>query len=755
MHRFSATGMPSILVFDPADAERWSLLADELRDTDLEVALTNDRAVAEDLCEKGADALLLAADGLDPHATADLTAALCRRHHHVAVLVARGGLGSDDLLELFTVGAADWLVGAPSKDEARARLLGAIERRRTETELRRGYAAFGSLFYDAVSPMAMARPDGRFLDANAAFLDLVDYTLGEIRRLDVEALTHQEDTAGLDRFGELARGERARYRITQRFVGKRGNVVWANLNAVRYVEPVSGDVRILADLHDMTPEVESHQALARARNRYEVLFEQAPSSLLLLDLESMRFTAVNRAAVALFGYRREELLARGLAGLWSGVGEAAAIERLLRGGETIGPTRQRLRCGDGRTIETELTIAGFDDGGDATRLVVIRDVSALHQLENDLERSRAVIAGQQGPSSLAHELDRLVATNVERCDALLAALPPDGEARTRIEAVRESSLEMVELIGTYFGGDRPGAAAPQPLDLGDAVVRAKRMVEVLAGGGVELVVHAGGEALPIWFDPAELDQILFNLTANARDAMGGRGRLTIAAGRLASEDDPRGAFARLSVSDSGVGIAPQLRDEIFKPFFTTKPAGVGTGLGLATVDRLVRRSGGRVGVDSEPGRGATFHVDLPLDASRVEHGAAAALPAGEGGSTILLVDDDEAVLTLVHEMLESGGHRVVAASGGRQALEAARRYPGGIDLLIVDATLDDLPAAALIERLGAERPQLAALVISGYLDDVLKARGMLGRDTPFLSKPFSAAELLAAVEVAAVTRPVS
>lgn len=721
-------------------------LVSELRNHGFEVVTMDDPAALAGLDGEEADAILLCTDDPGAAAVSSLTRRLCRRQGWT-LLLAGGRLTGRALLELFADGVADYVPAPFTTEEVAVRLLAAIERDRTRRELRRGDTAFRHLFDRAVSPMAISDLKGRLIEANDAFAELLGYPLDKLRQFDVPTLL-TDDAENLAVFERMASGEMESCQVRARLRAEDGSTVWADLHASRLVDPTSGAVHLISDFNDLTPEVTTRRALDRVRDRFEALFEQVPSGILVLDLTTMRFSEVNRAAEQLFGYSRDELKRRGIADLWSGVNSSPAeIEQLLRRERRVGPMRQLLRRKDGVAIETEVSLTPCGDGDGLSRMLLVRDVNTQRQLEISLERSRARQAADRQPTALLHDLANLLTIHLERHRSLAELLPRDGETRRRVDEASRLGSRVIELIHRFLASTRPAAPSRRPLELSTTVERTRELVEAIVGDGVEVTVEGGDEPLPVWFDANELDQVLLNLTTNARDAMQGRGRLTLSTRRSPAGNPHGGGWARLSVKDTGSGIRPELNGKIFEPYFTTKPEGTGTGIGLATVDRLVRRGGGRIEVESEVGGGTTFHVDLPLDAGRsLEPVTEDHAWRGDGKPSLLLVDDDEAVCGLVCEMLEAAGYRVLSSTRGQDALHAAEHYPGTLDLLIADASLTDVPMHELIARVRHRRPELGVLVVSGYLDGVLAANGILGEDTPFLPKPFTAPELLAKVE---------
>jgi two-component system, cell cycle sensor histidine kinase and response regulator CckA len=288
------------------------------------------------------------------------------------------------------------------------------------------------------------------------------------------------------------------------------------------------------------------------------------------------------------------------------------------------------------------------------------------------------------------------------------------------------------------------------LDLNDTVNGVATLLRRLIGEEIELVMVPADKPLLVEADPAQFEQVLINLAINARDAMPTGGRLTmaVAAAEIDEEtassapDAHAGPYAVVSVSDTGRGIDDEIKPRLFEPFFTTKDVGKGTGLGLASVYGTVRQSDGFVTVESEPGRGASFHVFLPLvvdDAALICDEPAAG--ATDGVETILLVEDEESVRDLTKQALELNGYRVIAAAAPAQALELGEDVT--YDMLLTDVVMPQMRGGELARILAARKPGLKTMFMSGYLD----GEALLGEEGPtsFLQKPFTLDALAHAV----------
>ena len=285
------------------------------------------------------------------------------------------------------------------------------------------------------------------------------------------------------------------------------------------------------------------------------------------------------------------------------------------------------------------------------------------------------------------------------------------------------------------------------MNLGTQVTQSAKMLRRLIGEDIRLDLRSAEDTtLTVLVDPSQLEQVMLNLAVNARDAMPGGGTLTIATGHAvlgdaeaADEGVKPGHFVSLSVSDTGTGMTPEVRERIFEPFFTTKGQGKGTGLGLATVYGVVHQSGGTIQVTSEVGKGSTFRVLMPRVTTGVEAGAATETQRSVGSETILLVEDESALRDMTARMLEAAGYRVVTAQSGTDAIDLLREYPETA-LVITDVVMPGMSGSELAQEVSARRPNLHVLFVSGYTDDKLGSV-LTSHGANFLAKPFTVAAL--------------
>jgi PAS domain S-box-containing protein len=352
---------------------------------------------------------------------------------------------------------------------------------------------------------------------------------------------------------------------------------------------------------------------------------------------------------------------------------------------------------------------------------------------------------------VAHDFNNMLGVIIGLADFLLMKMAPDHPFQANLTEIRKAGERSADLTQKLLAFARKQTVAPKVLDFNDTIENMLKLLGRLIGEDIDLLWKPGYGLWPVKMDPTQIDQILANLCVNARDAIGGVGKVTIETNKASFDEDyctqhmgfVPGDYVLLAVSDNGCGMDTETISHLFEPFFTTKEMGKGTGLGLATVYGSVKQNNGFINVYSEPGQGTTFKIYLPRHAVKgaVETKEPKPQTAERGSETILLVEDEPAILRMTTMMLELLGYTVLAASTPGEALRLAQEHAGGIDLVLTDVVMPEMNGRDLAKNLLSIYPDMRRLFMSGYTADVIAHQGVLDAGVHFMQKPFSLADL--------------
>lgn len=369
-------------------------------------------------------------------------------------------------------------------------------------------------------------------------------------------------------------------------------------------------------------------------------------------------------------------------------------------------------------------------------------------LSDQLRQAQKIEAIGRLAGSVAHDFNNLLTVINGFSELLLADLPPDQPAIEALEQIYQAGQQAAALTNQLLAFGRKSVLNPVALDLNKSVRRLEKMLRRILPDNIEMSLELSSELQQVLIDPSQFEQVIMNLVINARDAMPAGGLILVRTANVSLDEHygqthaeiEAGEYVMLTVSDNGTGMDANTREHIFEPFYTTKPEGQGTGLGLSTVHGIVRQSGGHIFVYSEPEHGTSFKLFFPAQISQTAP-QTEVLPEAllEGHETVLLVEDVQDVRSFVRLVLESCGYRVLEAPNGPEALA---NFPTGVgDLLISDVIMPGMSGPKVAETLQALHPQLKVLYLSGYTDDAVLRYGILTSGTPFLAKPFTPSQL--------------
>ena len=499
---------------------------------------------------------------------------------------------------------------------------------------------------------------------------------------------------------------------------------------------------------------ESHRATLAA------VAEHTDAAILGVDLDGL-VTAWNGGAEVMFGWRAEEILGRPISMITDENGadqQREILDRLYGGERNVAYEARRLRK-DGSVVELSVSLAAIRDSSGAVTgtSVVARDIGAAKEaadrqraLEERTHQAQRMESLGKLAGGIAHDFNNILAIIVNYTEFAMEECG-DPKIRDDLAHVRTASDRAMNLTRQLLTFTRGDTIQPQDVDLRAAIAEVRAMLDRTIGEDVALFARPAERPLIVHGDPGQLQQVLLNLAINARDAMPDGGTLVLEADEAVLDGDelnmrpavPAGRYARLQVSDTGEGMSAEVAEHIFEPFYTTKPRGKGTGLGLATVYGIVTEADGSINVFSELGVGTTFRIYLPL--ATTEAGVPApvvrgAAPPGGQGRTVLVVEDEAALARVVTRILAGAGYRVLTAGTGAEAYAIFKEK--GCDALLTDVIMPEMSGPRLAELVHERAPGLPVLYMSGYSNGLLGTTRVLGEEFPLLEKPFTADDLL-------------
>ena len=390
-----------------------------------------------------------------------------------------------------------------------------------------------------------------------------------------------------------------------------------------------------------------------------------------------------------------------------------------------------------------------DDAIGKLRLGFNSVVADRKRAEEELLQSQKMEAVGRLAGGVAHDFNNLLTVIKGNTQLAIEDLDSTDAVREELEEIDRAADRASELTRQLLAFSRKQILKPQTFSLNDMVEDVGRMLRRTVGEDIELKIVLDPSLGMVLADPGQLEQVILNLVVNARDAMPRGGELLIETKNvdaIAMRDHTEGdeiPYVAIFVTDNGTGMAPDVRDRVFEPFYTTKEQGKGTGLGLSTVYGSVKQSGGFVVVESELGKGSTFGIYLPRVDAVDELPVAATFQASPSGdATVLLVEDEHALRRLTSRVLTRSGYHVLCAASGNHALEVAAQYRGTIDLLLTDVVMPGMSGRELAEQLLPLRPGMRLLYASGYTEDAIILHGVSSLETAFLEKPFTPDALL-------------
>ena len=682
----------------------------------------------------------------------------------IPVLFISGLTETEDKVSAFQAGGFDYICKPFNREEVLARVrthLGLSDAHkqlaRCYLELDREFKArkaveerLRAIFDQCPDPICIMDPETMKLAYfNSATHERLGYTREEFEALSlldfVEGVT-PEKIADIER--EL--GDKGCATLHLRDHTKTGEA----RDVLVSVRRMDLDGRTMAQfvVKDITDWMRLENALRESEQKYRALFEASKDAILVFDNNGV-IIDVNNAGIDLFGYSKEELLSMNSDRLFPGPeARKGPWERLDESGFVNDYEIEMNRKGGGRiVVHLSLSVIRNDEGEKCGLRGIVRDLTERRKLEQQLLQAQKMESIALLAGGVAHDFNNLLAAISGYGQILRDGVPADDDLLKQSAAqLLLASERAADLTRSLLAFSRRQVINPKPVLLETVINNAGRLIKTVLGGDIEFSTQFCEKKLLVMVDEGQFHQILLNMATNARDAMPKGGQLHIATrdvlvrkGSEAKYDlAAPGRYALITVSDTGVGINEKNLGKVFDPFFTTKELGKGTGLGLAMIYGAVKQNNGSVLVKSEPGRGTTFNIYIPLIKDDHQGHQAAPSRVPKVSETILIVEDDELINLFLRKIFENAGYRVILATDGEEALKEFREKRDEISIILSDVIIPKKNGFEIVEEARRLKPSVKAVFISGYTADFLEGKGVLKGEVDMITKPFVREELL-------------
>ncbi len=681
----------------------------------------------------------------------------------VPFIFVSGTMGEDAAIEGLTKGATDYVLKqklsrlAPAITRALREAENRRERRRAEEALQASEARLAGIIESAMDAIVTVDNEQHIILFNAAAERMFGCSAAE-------ALGQSPDRFMPERFRQMHRdyfqaiaqadGTKSVTEGIALVVGHRANGEEFPMEASISRVEANGAGLYTVILRDITERQRAEEELRKLSRAVE----QSANVIVITDAQGT-IEYANPRFTETTGYTLEEAMGQHTRILKSGHTPPEEYKRLWEmitaGKEWRGEFHNKKKTGELYWESASISPIRNADGVITHFLAVKEDITerkraeaAQVHLEEQLRQAQRMECVGRLASGVAHDFNNLLTVIRGYCEFVRNSMPVGDPRSGDLEQIRLASERAAGLTRQLLAFSRQQVMAPTVINLNDLVANLHKMLGRLIGEDVTLSTVLQPELWPITADPGQIEQVIMNLAANARDAMPTGGRLTIETGNVRLDESyaqthleaPIGPCVMLAVTDTGYGMDEATQARIFEPFFTTKEPDKGTGLGLATVYGIVKQSGGDITVYSEPGQGTIFKIYLPAGEAAPKDAAAPQPPppVRRGGhETILLVEDDKTVRDLVRLTLQAEGYTVLEADSGGEALSLAGRHQGRVDLLMTDVVMPNMNGRELAERLKALYPRIKILFMSGYTNGTMVRHGVLTAEIKFLPKPFT------------------
>jgi PAS domain S-box-containing protein len=597
--------------------------------------------------------------------------------------------------------------------------------------------------------------EGRFIRVNKTFADALKIPEEDFVGKTVFDLYSPQIAQGMtDDDQEVLQSGRPKLRIVEQYESASG-IRWVQADKIPICDKNGMPIGLIGFAQDITDRKQTEEALRESEEKYRDLVENINDILYATDEKGI-ITYIAPSVEFFSRYTPSEIIGRSFSEFVYQEDVPYIMEKFQQ--DVSGHTepheyRMVTKSGAVRWVRTS-SRPFFRE----TRAVGLRGVMTDITERKHAEEEKVVLVDQLRQSQkmeaigrlaggVAHDFNNLLTVIKGYCQLSLVEMKEGDPLREAFEVINKATEKAADLIRQLLAFSRRQIMEMRVLNLNSLLQNLDKMLRRIIGEDIELVTLLGEDLGRVKTDPGQIEQVVMNLAVNAKDAMPKGGKLIIETANVELDEAyahahvavTPGRYVMIAVSDTGAGMAPEVRDRVFEPFFTTKEKGKGTGLGLSTVYGIVKQSSGNIWVYSEPGKGTTFkiylpHVDEPAEKLKAQV-VGEELP--HGSETILIVEDDEEVRNLAVRILKAQGYIVLDGSYGDEAVNVCRKHKGPIHLLVTDVVMPGMDGRALSERLSHLHPGMKVLYMSGYTDDAIVHHGVIGKGMNYIQKPFT------------------
>ncbi|MEI6613278.1 MAG: PAS domain S-box protein [Chrysiogenales bacterium] len=518
-------------------------------------------------------------------------------------------------------------------------------------------------------------------------------------------------------------------------------------------DPSTGKTLYLANVSsDITERKLGEEKLLESERRYRTLFESAGDAIFLLYRNQI--SDCNSRTLEMFGCPREQIVGMPISRFHpprqpdnsDSLSKGKEKNAAALGGDSQFFEWRHIRF-DGTHFDAEVNLNKIELAAGPHLLAIVRDITERKMLEEQLRQAQKMEAVGILAGGVAHDFNNILSTIVGYASLLQMQAGLDKKLKEYLERILASTERAASLTHSLLAFSRKQAIELQPVDINDSIFGFHKILARLIGEDVDCKLNLASTNLVVDADIRQIEQVLMNLATNARDAMPHGGKMTISTRSEVLTDGvgeiPRGAYAVISVSDTGTGMESEIQSHLFEPFFTTKEVGKGTGLGLAIVYGIVKNHQGFIRMESESAQGTAFHIYLPLKQLAVQKNRRKQQVKIPGGNeTILLVEDDDAVRHVTRSMLEEFGYTVLEAADGQEALAVFVQHRDQVGLLLCDLIMPKKNGKETRAGIMKLKPDIKTIFMSGYTNDIIVRKGILEPGMHLLLKPLHPAALL-------------